>query len=183
MSLALLKQAASRPIEDYDPGEVIGSVNYLQQLGKLRALAVLEELLTTPGLGETSGLFWVLRVLFDVPAGVEFPPVRLGQPSIPPPADVTQLRRYPIVIAQDVPFLAIRGYLLGGLPEAVETHIEYFRANGEIRTGPLAPATSFDVIEEDFVRQWRAAYGEAFLREALDTVRQQLRRLPGSARV
>lgn len=177
MSLALLKQAAERPMEDYDPDEIVAAVNFLQPRGKERALAQLEELLATLGSGDNTGLFWVLRALFDLQTGVEFPPVMLGQPSIPPPSDLATLPRYPIVIAQDIPLLAIRGYLLGGLPERVETHLAYFRTHGVIRSRLLNPHASVNTVEQNFLRQWRAAYGEAHLGESRETIRQQLNRL------
>jgi hypothetical protein len=178
MSRAVLEPAATIPLDAYDPAAVIRAVNALQPLGTARALDAIDAYLAGRAAGqETTGLFWVLRVLFDVPAAVGFPPVGLGQPTIPPPADPAALPRYPIVMARDVPLLAVRGYFLGGLPEPVEAHVAYFRAHGTIRPQPLRPPAGLDGVEEDFLRQWRAAYGDAHTAEVRATIQEQLRRL------
>src|SRR5262245_13157803 len=96
-------------VDDYDPGVVISAVNALLPLGKNAALSEVAALEPEP---PASGLFWVLRVLFEVPDPPGFPPVILGTPAIPPPSDPASLPRYPIVVVRDVPLLIAGGYVL-----------------------------------------------------------------------
>ncbi len=179
MIISLLNQVATMPIEDYNPSYVIEAVNALQPLGKKKALEQIDSYLEGRDKGGKYiyGLFWVLRVLFDVPMAIGFPTVRIGQPSIPPPTDSGKLPRFPIVIVRDNPFLVIRGYDLGGLPEQVETHVAYFRTYGILRKQLLNPPVFMDGIEVKFMECWKTAYGDAYAFEALETIKAQITKL------
>ncbi len=160
--MSTLDQAATMRFEDYNPDRVIEAVNALQPQGKEQALASIKAYLARRASGhDATGLFWVLRVLFDVPAGQGLPPVRLGQPDISPPPSPEALPRFPIVLVQDVPLLVVRGYLLGGFPEPVDAHVTYFQTHGTIRGAPLAPLRSRERLTEEFARVWSAAYGSS----------------------
>jgi hypothetical protein len=177
MTMSLLEPVSNMKIADYDPGRVIEAVNALQPLGKTRALEEIESYLAGPGKGKESyGLFWVLRVLFDVPAETGFPPVRIGQPSVAPPARSGALPRFPIVMVRDTPLLAVRSYMLGGLPEPVASHVAYFRAHGTIRATPLSPSASTADLEAEFEKQWSEAYGSAPAEDVRTWIRAQLTR-------
>ena len=65
-----LEMASSMSCQDYRPGLVVGAVNELQPLGRDPAIARIER--QARG-GRATGLFWVLRVLFDPPAGQPCP--------------------------------------------------------------------------------------------------------------
>jgi len=160
--MSTLDKAARMRFDDYNPDVVIWAVNFLQPLGKEKAIDAIRAYLDQrePG-NDAVGLFWVMRVLFDVPEGTMMPPVRLGQPDITPPLSQTALPRFPIVIAGDIPLLVVRGYHLGGLPESVETHLTYFRTHGTIRSAPLAPSQAREGVAEQFAREWNAAYGSS----------------------
>ena len=170
-------RAASMRFTDYDPSKVIEAVNELRVLGKDGALEQVNGYLASHRDDDSYGLFWVLRVLFDVPADPGFPPVSIGQPSIPPPADPATLPRFPIAIVRDVPLLVVDGYTLGGLPQGVEDHVAYFREHGTIREEPLTPPASAEGLEDEFLELWRTAYGEAHTRQALATIGPQLAKL------
>lgn len=173
--ISLMDQAADMQFEDYHPTYVIQAVNSLQPLGKEQALEQVASYLESRGKGKGCyGLFWVLRVLFEVPLEEGFPPVRIGQPSIPTPADPEKLPRFPIVILRDVPFVVVRGYFLGGVPEPVEAHVAYFRTHGTLREQVLHPPASMDGVEEEFLGLWKAAYGDAYAAEALGTIKAQI---------
>ena len=176
MTTATLARAADMQFEDYDPAHVVDAVNELQPLGKEAALERVEEFLSARGPQQPSyGLFWVLRVLFDVPAEQGFPPVRIGQPSVSPPSKSGPLPRFPIVIADDVPLLAVRGYSLAGLAEGVDAHVAYFREHGTLRSAPLSPSP--EGAANEFLRQWKAAYGESYPEEGPQVAREQLARM------
>lgn len=178
MSISLIDQVSSMSFEDYNPSYVIQAVNTLQPLGKEKALERLDSYLKSRYKGkDTYGLFWVLRVLFEVPAEHGFPPVSLGTPNIPPPADPEKLPRFPIVMLRDIPFLVVRGYILRGLPEPVEVHVAYFRTHGTLREQVLHPSASMEGIEEEFLQLWKAAYEDAYASEALKTIKTQIARL------
>lgn len=178
MVSSVLDRVAVMELADYHPGYVIQAVNSLQPQGKEMALGQIDSYLENRGKGKVAyGLFWVLRVLFEAPAERGFPPVRIGQPNIPPPVETWRLPRFPIVMIRDVPLLVVRGYLLGGLPEPVEEHVAYFRAYGTLREDLLAPPASTAGIEEEFLQLWDSAYGDAYVQEALKAVTAQIRRL------
>lgn len=163
--------AASMSFQDYRPGLVVDAVNELQPLGKEPALERIER--QARG-GRATGLFWVLRVLFDPPAGKPCPPVQLGRPTVPPPEDPAALPRFPIVVACDAPFLVVRGYALAGKAEPVQTHIAWFRKHGQPRRTPLQPPPDGDGMRDEFAAVWRAAFGEAHLDPVLSLVERQL---------
>ena len=180
MLISLLDRASSMDFMGYHPGIVIQVVNALLPLGKLKALEQVDAYLENlHKVRQATGLFWVLRVLFNVPDKRGFPPVNLGAPNIPPPARPELLPRFPIVLVRDIPFLVVRGYFIRGLPEPVEDHVTYFRAYGVLRDQPLAPPATLDGIELEFLKQWNAAYGKAYITPALEMVNSQIARLIG----
>lgn len=172
--ISLLARAFTLGFQDYNPAYIIQAVNALHPLGKEQALAKIDTYLgDSDSAQDHYGLFWVLRVLFEVPVEVGFPPVRIGEPTIPPPA-ANKLPRFPIVMVQDIPFLVVRGYSLTGLPESVNAHVTYLRSYGTLRLQPLAPPISMEGIEVAFEQLWREAYGESYKVEPLAMVREQI---------
>ncbi len=172
-----LERAASMSVADYNPQLVFDAVNDLQPLGQDGALARLDAYLESRDVSrDANGLFWVMRVLFDVDDGRGFPPVLIGQADIPSPTDSTQLPRFPIVMIQDVPLLAVRGYALGGLPEQPESHAAYYRLHGSVRPQPLDHPPSTDALQSAFELQWRSACGEQDLPRVRETIEAQLAR-------
>lgn len=173
-----LERVSSTPPDQYDPGALIEAVNALQPLGDEEALAAVER---CAGLSEEIpyGLFWVLRTLFDITSGRAFPPVLLGSADVPPPPRAERLPRFPIVLVEDVPLLTVRGYALGGLPEPVQVHIEFFRSEGQLRAAPLSPRSSGAEVEDAFTSAWRDAYGEPPPGPVTVLVREQLARMQG----
>jgi hypothetical protein len=176
MKVAAVRQAAARGFEDYDPGAVAAAVNGLQPLGKEGALGEIEGYLES-STADDFGLFWVLRVLFDVSEDVGFPPVLIGQPTFPPPQDPRKLPRFPVALVSDVPLLVVRGYDLAGLAEPVQAHVDYFREHGEVRERPLEPAADPKTVEAEFEELWRDAYGGEYLGQAIAIVGEQLARM------
>jgi len=177
MIISLLERVSMMSVEEYNPRHVIKVVNALQPLGKEKALEVMESYLKTHAKAtDTHGLFWVLRVLFDVPAQQGFPPVNIGTPDIPPPAVPGKLPRFPILILRDIPLLLVRGYVLFGFPEPADVHISYFRIHGTPRENRLEPPASLNGFDEEFLSLWQDAYGDAQSAQALETINIQLAR-------
>ncbi|HKJ68753.1 MAG TPA: hypothetical protein VKA68_12400 [bacterium] len=175
MISSLLSQAVDMSFDEYEPDLVIRTVNALQPLGKEAALKQIESALAThKSRTNAYGLFWILRVLFDVPSEQGFPPVRIGKPDIPPPENPDHLPRFPIVLVKDIPLLLVHGYALAGLPQPVEEHVTYFREHGTVREAPLSPPGTMEGVEEAFLNLWKEAYGDQFTAEVLPLIRSQI---------
>ena len=105
----------------------------------------------------------------------------LGQPVPAPPADT--LVRFPIVLALDVPFLVVRGYVLGGKAQPVSApHRPAARARAAARAGRCSPPRDPEAVHAAFVaelarglrrrraRRRRAARGPAAHQRGLGTL-------------
>ena len=124
----------------FDPRALIRAVNVLQPLGRGRAIAVVREYLRVSSSFDDSareGMFLLLRALFDAPDG--YPPMMVGAPSPPAPADAKAVPRFPLLILRDVPLLLVSGYMLGGMAERPEDDLAWFEQHGKLRAKPLAP--------------------------------------------
>ena len=181
-----LDLAASSDLTSYNPQRTIGAVNALIPLGKDGALAALSNYYREADLDADPrhGLFWILRVLFEIPADPGYhPPVHLGVPSPPEPQDLKKLPRFPIVLIDDIPILTVTSYLLGGLPETVESHLEHFQLSGVIRTTLLRP--TIDIGDHNsvarFLATYRTRYEDAYetkpLKSQVEFIHSQLRRM------
>jgi hypothetical protein len=173
MTSPAVDAAARMRVDDYDPGLVISAVNALLPLGKDAALGQVEAVKPDP---PASGLFWVLRVLFEVPDPPGFPPVILGTPVVPPPRDLARLPRYPIVIIRDVPLFVAGGYVLRGFPEPIDTHVAFYREHGTLRSQPLSPSGSRQEIEAELLEVLTNAYEREHRERSLAAVSAQLAR-------
>jgi hypothetical protein len=146
----------------YNPRKLIRAVNLLQPLGKVKALAVIDEYLRVTSDWHDDGregLFLVLRTLFDVPDDPGHMPVMgVGAPSPSEPKDQKLLPRFPIAIEGDIPLLLVEGYMLAGSPEQVESHVAYFRQNGRVRAKPLVPTDNPFKELEKFAKSPRWIY-------------------------
>lgn len=179
MTQTLLERVAHMGFADYDPGVIIAAVNELQPLGKQQALAQIDAYLQQHDTAHDGpGIFWLLRVLFDLPQGQRFPSVRLGQPTLAPPADADALPRFPIMLVNDVPLLVVQGYTLSGFPEPITDHVAFFRSHGVIRSAALAPLAQAAVVKT-FRQQWQVAYGPADNPAIFAFIDTQLARLSG----
>ncbi len=129
--------------EAFDSRRLIQAVNALQPLGKERALAAIGEYLRVATAYTSSGregMFLVLRLLFDVSvdAGGQ-PAMFVGTPSGPVPGCPAEAPRYPLLVCDDIPLLAVNGYRLLGCAQDPTAHLDYFRERGRLRDGPLIP--------------------------------------------
>ena len=169
----LLQRASSSDFTAYDPTAVIEAVNALIPLGKDGALAALDKFIAGCDLERDphQGLFLVLRVLFDA---APHPPLRLGSSRLPPPSSPAVIPRFPILMVDDVPLMLVDGYELGGLPEQLSTHLDYYRQHGAL-TAPLRPAKTDR--QTAFVQAFRQAYGRGPDLAEHDHIDAQLERL------
>ena len=184
--LKTLDLASLSSLVSYNPGPIIQAVNELIPVGTVGALATIAGYYRSADrqADPRHGLFWVLRVLFDVPAEPGYhPPVRLGAPRPPEPGDLTKFPRFPIVLIDDIPILLVASYILGGLPESVDSHLELFENNGLIRTELLEPTidiqndNDLDRIVASFTARYQAAYETRPHDIQLQSIRSQLKRM------
>jgi hypothetical protein len=149
---------------DYDPLLIIQIVNTLQPLGKEKALAAIEEYLRVASSFHSparEGVFLVLRVLFDVPTDPGYMPhMYVGAPSPATPKDSKEFPRFPILIQDDVPLLLVSGYVLAGFPEQPESHVKYFRENGQLRKALLQPGNAPLELLSSCLKRARQLYQE-----------------------
>jgi hypothetical protein len=128
--------------EPPDPLPLIRAVNALQRLGRARAIATLQAYLqaTPRDRPERTGTFLIMRALFEVPDPPGYlPPMLVGAPEPPAPADPRALPRFPIAIVDDIPLRVTAGYALAGKAEAPEAHLARLAQGGVLRARPLAP--------------------------------------------
>jgi hypothetical protein len=126
-----------------DPLHLIRVSNYLQVMGKPKAMTVLQEYHRLgAGLDDQNWLFFLLRTLFEVPTSPgSMPDLRIGMMVPPPPTDPKMIPRFPIVLVDDIPFSLIWGTSLIGQAEPLSIQLEYFRRVGKIRRQKFFPPT------------------------------------------
>lgn len=184
--LCIIDAAPGCSAMEFDPLRLIKVVNTLQPLGKEKALAAIEEyerVNTGFFSSHWGGLFLVLRVLFDVPEDPGYMPrVGLGAPWPAEPKNLKLMPRFPIAIIDDIPLLLINGYNLEGRPEPIETHIEYFKARGRLRSALLAPTNNpLDVLSTlERSPEWLELVGLAGTDYARAQIRNQALKLVDS---
>jgi hypothetical protein len=156
-SLLRVIDTAPGDVDPYDPLALIKVVNTLQPLGKEKALAAIDEYLRVADEYSDAriGLFWVLRVLFDIPEGKGAMPSMIeGTPS-------PLLPRSPVWIGHDIPLL-LTSWLGGSVRNPVEEQVEYFRQNGLLRSEPLRPTDDPLSILDDVMNSWQSTYKDVY---------------------
>ena len=143
--LRLLGEVRPYDSDDYfDPLALIRAVNALHAAGREKALAAIGEHLRiishTDRMRRGKEMFLVLRTLFEVPreAG-SMPPMHVGVPSQPEPADPRDSPRFPLLLIDDLPVLEVSGYSIIGRAEGPEAHLAWLREHGILRAAPLHP--------------------------------------------
>ncbi|MGH3923999.1 MAG: hypothetical protein ACRDTT_14210 [Pseudonocardiaceae bacterium] len=174
--LALVHQAPGLDGAAFDPLPVIRAVNSLWRLGEHKALRMLRaytELAVEGGVAldgeafDDQRVIVLARLLFEPPEGGVLPPPRVGVPDIYPRSP-DDWPRFPLATKDDVPFLVVGGYSLGGLPEPAAAHLAVCAANAQFREGPLQPSRSPLEVVEALTRspQWSALTAEDVSRAA-----------------
>ena len=135
--LELIDCASGWPFANPDGVTLVQAANVLQRLGKVRALATLEQyvkLTSEEGYFESRDrneiVFWIIHLLFE--------PIRTNE-RIPPPAiavflvdrESPQAANWPhdpLAIIGDVPFMVGIQIGMGGMPEPPEDRIAWYGA-------------------------------------------------------
>jgi hypothetical protein len=111
---AFLKHAPEIYGDTYQCGEIVQTVNQLRKLGKEKCLTALRKYVVSAENNET--VLIVCRLMFVNPKGWEPPHLGSSNPKINAKV-AKQFPLFPIAISNGVPFLLIRGYDIGGVPE------------------------------------------------------------------
>jgi hypothetical protein len=136
-----------RAAQRFDPRKLIRAVNTLQPLGTDKAISVIAEYLRIKDAHSRrrQGVHLLLRALFDLPKGSGFiPTMRIGAPDTGMPAEPGQYPYFPLLIVDDVPFMLVGGYRLGGSPQSPESDLDFFVENCEVRSKPLRPRVDLE---------------------------------------
>jgi hypothetical protein len=100
---------------NYQPNKLITTVNTLRALGKERALEILRiyEARDPTDLKKNQDVEIICRFLFVRPAGWEPPTLGAAVPDTTFDGE-RRFSRFPIAVSNDVPFLLVAGYNVGG---------------------------------------------------------------------
>jgi hypothetical protein len=146
---------------EFDPVNLIRAVNRLQSMGEAKAVEALKAYdklcMDNPCKVwhhlDSERIVWITRLLW-VPKTATSPqmrPPRLGAPLECIDEDSNFQAVYPLVLQDDIPFCAISGYILGGLPEDPMCYLESCRAEGQFRAKPLSPTSDPIRAAEDLI--------------------------------
>lgn len=173
----ILRKVAQLTPDTYDPQVLIDGANALLPLGKTKILDAMDAHLAAEQSDYSSfGLFVLLRVLFAPPTGGVHPVMKIGQPDVAAPEDLTWIPAFPIVWAEGIPLNLVSGYFLGGVPEGVAAHVAHFRVEGQLRSSPLQPGDKSRCLVS-LGQLWQGAYGEALPEAVRSRIQAQVARL------
>ena len=127
----------------YDPRPVIDAVNRLAAAGAERALAELRD--AAAGAPSAEGPLLVARAAF-VPAAAEPPPrLELGRPDVDEATATRHFPLFPLALQDDIPFLLVTGYQLGGETDPA-AYLDWCERHGRLRE-PLRPGDPLAAAE------------------------------------
>ncbi|MDX2362721.1 MAG: hypothetical protein QNK23_18065 [Crocinitomicaceae bacterium] len=140
----------------FDPTLLVTTANKLQHYKKKEVLAMIRETYDSEsGLSLGYGLFLLLRMQFDIPDDMQHLEIWFGKPGTAPPNSTSPTNRFPIIMVEDFPVILITGYMLGGLPENIDRHMEFYKKYGVLRDKPFPTE----------IRSSRANYYLSFTKE------------------
>lgn len=135
----------------FDPAALTRAVNALHSLGDARACLVLEEYVNraegereqTDESLDAFRVLLIIRLLFvSRTDGTSLPALALGQPDIDLPRQDDAWPHLPLVVSQDLPFLLVGGYFVGGSRRSPLHYVNTYAAEGRLRDAPLTPQGS-----------------------------------------
>lgn len=110
-------------LEQYKVLPYITAAVELQNMGEQSAVSLLREYAE---IGENNSKVIVLcRMLFDAEETGEFRRPLIGAALFLGNTDYSDWPREPVELVRNIPFLVVRGYFLGGLPESAIDYLEY----------------------------------------------------------
>jgi hypothetical protein len=159
----------------FDPLWAIKAVNTIQQVGKQKALAVVEEFdrIAPPRMYGGADLVFLLLILFEVPKEPGYMPRASGGTF-----DPKRIPRYPIVIVDDVPLEFLDSLTGGsGQPVSIAKEAQFYREHADILTKPLRPTDQPLQIYRKVFKEYDWLYEEGGKVQAMAVVKSQLGKL------
>jgi hypothetical protein len=155
------------PSPRFSPTALIQAVNTLHALGQreagrvIRSYAKIAARIHDETVLQENRLFFIIRLLFMPRAEGECMPVmRMGLGNVTCPEEDPRWSLFPLVLVDDVPFLLVTGYTVGGARGSPLAHLDYCIKHCTWRTRPLAPTSSpIAAVEKLLIsRQWRELF-------------------------
>jgi hypothetical protein len=169
-SLMSLPDFGIRSKKEYRCDPYIRAAVRLQRLGREAAIDALGELSREEGV-EGHRAIILCRMLFTKKAGGEFRRPLLGAAAFLDGTDYPDWPLEPIEVVDGVPFLIVRSYTLGGVPESSEGYLDYCVTDCEWNSVPYRVKTVAERTKalDKLTRspKWKEAEGwrQAFLAE------------------
>lgn len=140
----------------YRPMLIVNAVNSLVRLGKDDAITVIRQYINEASPERAEGVFFVLRVLFNIPRLGYMPEMYVGEFMPRPQIDRRRIPHYPLALFNDIPLLLSFALEGGGRPQPVTEHLEYYSKNCSMRKSPLVPTINKSDVLTRFksTNQW-----------------------------
>jgi len=156
--------------DHFDPLWLIQTVNKIQPMGKEKGLSLVREIGNRRvSVGDKIGrdLYWLVNLLFEVPATGQLSPPMLGSITPLPPRDPKSVPRWPIFLESGIPFEP--GFMLGagGSPEKFDAYAARLAAKETWRKELLVPVNDPFSAFERLSRS--AGYQELYGRPSFNT--------------
>jgi len=120
----------------YDPRTVIDAVNRLAAAGPERAVAELRDAVAV-GVPADGPLLVARAAFVPVEPGASLPRLELGRPDVDEETASRHFPLFPLALQDDIPFLLVTGYQLGGEPDP-GAYLDWCGREGRLRE-PLQP--------------------------------------------
>jgi hypothetical protein len=125
---------------EYRADPYLAAALALQTVGEAKASQILRKLCRQArGPDDEDAVFILCRMLFTARPGKEFRRPLIGAPSLLGGTIPKGWPLEPIELVDGVPFLIVRGYMLGGEAEPPESYLEYCLRNCDWRRERFAP--------------------------------------------
>ena len=149
-------------VAEYFPGnsnpiKLIKVANDLMDLPKSQILDEIKAIQVSDAVRSGDfGLFLVLKLVFEIPDSVENIEVIWGIPNVPAPAFKDEGNKFPLLLVDGFPFLIPGGYILNGLPDSIERHLEFYQEFGTVRK--LKFATDCFCSKDELILKFKAVW-------------------------
>src|SRR5690554_1440074 len=156
-----LRKLNRNSIQQFDPIFICEIANDLNPLGKNEVLSKIDSFYkNNRESSDNFGLFLLLRIVFEVPENTAYPEIKIGKFDIDRPQDKKAIRRFPIMISNELPFLVITDYFMGGLPESLDSHIQFYKEFGTLKKEGYKLQINYpaEKLYNDFEAEWCKNY-------------------------
>lgn len=125
---------------------------------------------SSQGISSGYGLFLLLQLTFDIPDSLEYPELIWGIPDVTKPDSAAHKNRFPLLMVEGFPILIPGGYILNGLPDNLERHLQFYTEYGIVRTSKHELHCNCDLpqITASMRNDW-----EQFFNEEMDTYEEK----------